>query len=674
MELAPLSDPVLVADAIARALDLREQTGQTMTQSLIAHLKTRRLLLILDNCEHLIAACAYLTASLLRGCPSLTILATSREPLAIVGERIYRVPSLALPEPERTIPAEDLPRYGAIRLFVERALLVRHEFSVAPQNALAVTQICQRLEGIPLAIELAAARLRSLSLDELNRRLDDRFTLLTGGDRSALPRQQTLRALMDWSYDLLTAPERKLLGRLSAFTDGWTREAAESVCADAETEEADLLAADILDRLRSLMDKSLILAEERGGATRYRMLETVRQYAQGRLTESAEVAMFRARHRDYFIVQAEALNQQLRGPEQAAALRLFDEERENLRAALTFCLHDTEGGPMGLRLAVAVYPYWYMRGFYSEGRERLRQALEHPGAQEPTALRADALNGETIISSDQGDSAAADRAAGESLAVARLLNDKSKIARALLNQGIGAGKRGDYAAANRLLEEALTFQRETGEKRGMGFTLNSLGQFLHAQGSLETARAALEESLTLRRAVGSRMEVAVTLNTLAGVMQSQEDVAEARAAYQESLTIARELGEKPMIAMTLGNIGAMVRKQGDNVGAHGILRESLTIKWEMGNKSSIVFSLENFAALAASGNDWRGAAALWGAAAALREAIGEIHPPVHQAEYDREVAAVRSILGESDFAAAWEQGRAEGWERAVERLLKTDPS
>src|SRR5579884_1061615 len=377
VELAAIADPALVPQTVASTLGIREEPGQRLLETLQQHLKPKSLLLLLDNCEHLSAACAQLAETLLQACPNLRILASSREALGIAGELAYRVPSLSLPELPRLPSAEAalvpaLARCEATRLFVERAALSYPGFALTEQNAPAVAQVCVRLDGIPLAIELAAARIKVLSADQIAARLDDRFRLLTGGSRTALPRQQTLRALIDWSYDLLSEAERTLLRRLSVFAGGWTLEAAEAVCS-----------ADALHLLTSLVDKSLAVYEEQAGEARYRLLETVREYARDRLLESGEMEEVRERHFAFFLRMAEEIEPKLTGLEQAAWLDRLEGEYDNLRAASGWALSAAEGAQAGLRLAGALWRFWEIRGHIDEGRGRLKNALDRPDAREP---------------------------------------------------------------------------------------------------------------------------------------------------------------------------------------------------------------------------------------------------------------------------------------------------
>ena len=384
-ELASLSDPALVPQAVASAGGVREAPGRPLTATLTAAWKPKRLLLILDNCERLIDACAELVNTLLRICPHVTVLATSREPLNVPGETTWRAPTLSLPRTKPPLPAfETLNQYEAVRLFVDRAVSVLPAFAVTSTNAPAVAQICSRLDGIPLAIELAAARLKVLPPEQIASRLDDQFRLLTGGSRTALPRQQTLRAMIDWSHNLLTEAEKTLLRRLSVFAGGWTLTAAEAVCADDALETWE-----VLEVLSRLVDRSLVLVEE--GEARYRLLEPLRQYAQEKLTEAGEADSLRRAHALYFTDFAEEAEPHLTGPEQLEWLSRLDADYGNLRVALAWALLSPEGVEPGLRLAAALLDYGEIQGYEWEGYEWLLKLLPQSHSA-PARLRARALH------------------------------------------------------------------------------------------------------------------------------------------------------------------------------------------------------------------------------------------------------------------------------------------
>ena len=716
VELAALADPALVPQAVANVLGVKEQAGKSIQGTLVEALKTKRLLLVLDNCEHLIEACASLAADLLRSCPGVHLLASSREALNVTGEQIYRVPSLSLPDPKRAQTVESLSQFEAVRLFIERARAVQPSFAVTDENASAVTQVCLRLDGIPLAIELAAARVRSLSVEEVNTRLDQRFRLLTGGARNALPRQQTLRALIDWSYDLLTPPEKTLLCRLSVFAGGWTLAAAEGVCSGGAIEDFE-----VLDLLTGLADKSLAVYEggAEGGAGRYRLLESVRQYAGDRLGERGEAEAVQGRAASWFLALAEEAEPQLRGPEQASWLGRLEAEHDNLRASLAWEERRAEGGEDGLRLVGALWLFWWVRGHFTEGRQWLGRALarttpgavglEDAGVWEASAARAKALDGSGhlarmqgdyadaralyggslalsrrlgdqpriagslnnlgLVASEQGDYTGARALYEESLTILRQLGGQQRIALSLINLGMVAFNRGDYAGARALYEESLTILRPLGDQQGIALSLTNLGNVAWGQGDYAGARAMFEESLTIQRQLGDQWGIAGSLINLGEVARYQGDYAGAQALYEEGLTILRPLGEQRFLANALGNLGMVASAQGDYAAARALMEESLTIRRQLRDQSGIAGSLEDMAIVAQGQSQPSRAARFGGAASALRESIGSPRPPAFQEEADKTMASAREALGEDTFAAAWDAGQAMSWEQAVEYAL-----
>ncbi len=421
VDLAAVTDELMVTDAAARALGIAEERNRPLIHTLVEALEPRALLIVLDNCEHLIDGSASLAHSLLSGCPSLYILATSRQPLNVMGEQVYRVPSLPVPPGEHSrqsaalIDQEKDPHflmgYEGVRLFVDRASRANSTFRLNRRNAAAVADICRDLDGIPLAIEMAAARLRSLTVGEIRSRLQDRFHLLTIGSRGVLPRQQTLRAAVDWSYDLLSDVEKTLLGRLAVFVGGWTLKAAESVCSDQ---------IDVLEILASLADKSLILRKEAlDDEVRYGMLETIRQYARERPGENNERAEAKRRHCNYFLALAELARPKLPGPERALYLSILDADNDNFRQATTYCFADPASGEQGLRFCAALWGYWRARGHLSEGRTLCAAALAHAGAQDRSTHRADVLGGAGVLAFNQGDISVAREYLNEALSISQ---------------------------------------------------------------------------------------------------------------------------------------------------------------------------------------------------------------------------------------------------------------
>ena len=708
VELAPATDPALVPHTVAAALGVREEPGRPRTATLLDYLRAKQLLLLLDNCEHLVAACAAMAEAIMRACPTVTLLATSREALSVAGEQARRVPSLSLPEAkgkrqgDRGDPIAELTQYEAVRLFIDRAVATQPGFIVTNRNAPAIAEVCHRLDGIALAIELAAARVNVLSVEQIAARLTDRFRLLTGGSRTAVPRQQTLRAAIDWSHDLLSAPEQAVLRQLAAFAGGCTLAAAEAVCGGLRTEDsglsgpADLTTQssilgpqswDVLDRLSELVSKSLVLVEEdTAGEPRYRLLETVRQYGRERLREAGETADVRERHRGWYLALAEQAAPELLGPGQRAWLERLETEHDNLRAALEWSL-ETREAEAALRLAGALWRFWDVRGHISEGRKWLADALALAGPLR-TAARAGALTAAGWLAMRRSDPAAARSHYSEALAIAQELGDKRGIAQALHGLGYVAASagdpaaardlveqslalfrevgdawgiatslyrlghlpflQGDYAAARGLYEEALALQRGLGDTEGTAYSLSNLGTVAGAQGDYPAAQAFYEQSLAIWRELGNRWGMSVSLSNLAMTAYQEGDHERAAALYQEGLALHREQGEKLGIALSLINLGCIVQCQGDDERAGALYEESLALHRELGNKPGVAAAVVNLAYVAQHRGDRRRAAALSAESLALRRELGD---EVGIAECFVALAGVAAAQGQAERAA-----------------------
>ena len=626
VELAARGEAEFVPHAVASALGLREAPGRALREILLDYLRTREALLVLDNCEHLITACAELAEAFVRLCPRLRILATSREPLGVLGEKVWRVPSLSLPESRRMPSVEHMMQFEAIRLFIERATAVQPTFTLTPQNAGGVAAVCRRLDGIPLAIELAAARLRALSVGQIAARLDDRFGLLTGGSRTALPRHQTLRGTLDWSYDLLSPKERALLRRLSVFAGGWTLEAAEVVCTGEGVE-----AQDILDLLAQLVFKSLVLMDAQEGDVRYRLLETVREYSRDRLDESGEAAGVRTRHLKWYLRLAERAEPELIGADQSLWLDRVGVEHDNLRAALEWSKAEERDGESGLRLARALWQFWYVRGHLSEGRGWLETMLSH---------------------------------SRDASAPAR--------ARALTAAGFLACRQGDYDGSIRLCTDSLALFRELGDLSGIGQALYALGMVAESQGDYEQAKTLLVESLAMGRQLGEKRRMAVSLNSIGEVARCQENYPAARTSYEESLALMREVQDKRGIAITLGNLGHVALYQRDYERAAKLFREALELARQLVFKLGIAEYLAGLGGVAAADGRHERAARLLGAAEEMLSLLGAFLRPPDRAEYERSIAATRAGLNDTAFAAAWAEGKAMTLDQAIEYALNTE--
>ncbi len=662
MEFAAVTDAAAVPRVVAAVLNVREQPREPLATTLAEALGTRRILLIFDNCEHVVATAAELADALLRSCPNLSVLSTSREPLGVSGETTYPVPSMALPDPDHLPAPEALPGYEAIRLFADRATAVLPTFRLSAANAVAVVQVCRRLDGIPLAVELAAARVKVLSVEEIAKRLDERFRLLVGGSRTAPPRHQTLRAAMDWGYDLLSEAERAVLRRLAVFAGGFTLEAAERVCA-AEGVDA----ADLLDLLSHLVDKSLVVADTEDGPPRYRMLETVRQYGQDRLREGGEERAARERHRDWFLHLAERAEPELRGHQQSDWLDLLERERDNLRAALEWSL-TSANTDAALRLAVALIWFWDTRAYFREGRDWLGRALAAP---EPirSRLRGQAWSAAGHLAWHQSDYREARTLIEEGLEIFTELKDASGIADSLWFLGLTVSEQGEYAKAVETYERGLALYRELGDRRGVLEILNWMGFTENARGNVERAASLHTEALALARELAVPRMIAVALYGLGHAASARGDRAGARALYEESLAVFRRIGARGFYPGLLRRLGGIAREEGDHERAEALLRESLMFCREQGEKTGIATCLEDLVGLAGRTGRYERAARLAGASAALRGITGDAGTFWTPDAYEADLGLVRQALGPSAFDAAVAAGRVMTLEQALDYAL-----
>ena len=621
VELAALSDPRLVPQAAAQALEVKEQPVRPVIETLGDYLRSKKLLLVLDNVEHLLEACVQMIDGIVRRSPDVTMLVTSRERLGIAGELTYRVPSLTVPAASETLTPEAALRYEGVRLFVERAKLVRPDFDLTVENAASVATIGARLDGMPLAIELAAPLLRSMSVDELGQRLDQRFALPTHRSR-AVPRHRTLRSMLDWSYDLLTGREQAMLRRVAVFAGGWTLAAAEQVCAGDGID-----APGVMELLTSMVDKSLVVTDEHAGATRYRMLETVRQYALDRMRERGEEAPWRGRHLSCYLALAEEFFEGVKGPQQQAWLARIAAEHDNLRAALAW---STGSSPIeGLRLAAALDWFWRIRGYLSEGREWLTRLLDAVPIDCQARLRARGLKATALLASLQG----------------------------------------DYAAGKRLLQESLLLFREIDAPIDVGRALDGLVYLSIEAGAYPEAEALAREAVDYARTTGDRLGLCASLGHLAIALHSQSRWAAARELYEQALDVARELATPWHLGFALIEFGRAECDEGRCDLALTHLAEGMTILQALGDRPGVIESLEALAGLAAATAAPRRAARLWGAAERLRQEMGGARS-VHQSiAYERQVKPVRAMLPAEAFDQAWDEGRAMSLDDAVRFAL-----
>jgi predicted ATPase/class 3 adenylate cyclase len=651
VECGTLTDPDLVLPSVVSTLGLTEPAGRSLLASIVDHLRGKRLLLLLDDCDPVLGVCAELAEALVRSCSAVRVVVTSREALGVPGEAILPIASLATPEGGPTVAARDLLEVDACRLFAERARAVQPAFTITDQNARSVAQLCRRLDGIPLALELAAARVRALPVEQIAARLDDRFRLLTAGSRAAVPRHQTLRATIDWSYDLLTEPERIVLRRLSVFAGGATLEAAESVCAGDPVDPYDLL-----DLLGRLVEKSLVATDPTSAEARFRLLETVREYARGRLVEADEAGPTQRRHRDWYVALVDEVSPAFfRGPEPAEALRRLDREHDDLRAALEWCLDQPGEGRAGLRIAAGLWRYWEIRGHVTEGRGWLARMAEAVG-DEVSALRADALTGAGNLALMQGDFRAASTFHEASLALHRRLGDQRSVAYAANNLANAALQLGDHARARSLYEEAITLTREMGDVRGAAFGSINLADVLAREGDVVAAQDLQEEILVSIRQLGDRWTEAFALDTFALASGRSGDPATARSLHVEALAILEEIGDRRGVARVLTHLASLALSADDTDRARGLFRQSLAIRQELGDMPGLASAMENLAGAVAA-DDAEAAARLDGAAASLREAIRATVPPQAAAAHDRHLAQLEERLGTDRYEAALREGR-----------------
>jgi len=660
VEFAPLSDPSLVSHSVAASVGVREELqGRPLLDKLIEFLQPKSILLLFDNCERLPAACADLAVSLLQACPSLRILATSQEPLRADGEVTYHVPSLSLPDLQRLPPFDQLTQYEAIHLFVDRAILSSPEFRLTERNAPSVAQVCHRLDGIPLAIELAAARVKAMSVEQIAERLNERFRLLTMGARTAPPRHQTLRATLDWSYEMLSPHEQALLRRIAISVGGFTLDAAEAMGADERVSKSA-----VLDLLTALVDRSLVIFGQQEAPPRYRLLETVRLYGLERLQASGEEIAMRTRHLEWYLRLAEEAESGLQGPNQRTWLDRLGVEHDNLRAALDWSRRDEAGADAGLQLAGTLWRFWEIRGHWSEGREWLDGMLAR-NANAPASVRVKALNGAAYLAYYQGDFSRAHAMAEQTLELSRGIGDKRGTAACLNLLGLHACRLGDHARAATLGDESLLLSREAGDQWSVAHALVVLGLVALAEGNNDRATSLLEEALTMFRILSDKRGSALTLMSLGLVVRRRGDNQRAAALFEEALGTFRELGDKGRSAFTLSNLAIVAWNQQNYTRSAVLFEESLALQRDLRDKPGIATSLVGLALVASALGQSNRASMLFGAAEALRESTGIPLPPFILDEYQGCVASLKARLGDAAFATTWAKGRAMTLEEAL---------
>jgi predicted ATPase/class 3 adenylate cyclase len=651
--ISAITDPALVAPTIARTLGLSEG-AQPPEELLEGYLRDRQTLLLLDNLEQVIEA-APVVERLLSGAANLKILATSRIPLGLYGEYEFPVPPLSLPDPDSLPPLEHLTEYEAIRLFVERARAVRPDFSLTEENGPAVVEICKRLDGLPLAIELAAARIKLLPSRVLLDKLGNRLKILTGGARNLPERQRTLRNAIEWSYELLDEGEKLLFGRLGVFSGGATLEAIEAVC-DAEGD----LPTDVFDGASSLLDKSLLRQEEgAAGEPRFAMLETIHEFANVKLAESGEVEAVRRAHAEYFLILAEVAEPMLWGAEDAAWLDRLEREHGNMRAALSWAIEHDEG-ELALRLGGALRWFWYMEGYYGEGRRWLEATLGKDWRAAAAEARAKALEGVGWLASGQGDLDRAQAAAEEGLKLSAeaVLGD---VVVADLQNVLGeavARQRGDYEWAAKLLTESLALHRKAGDIRGIAWSLCNLANVTSDRGDYEQAKELYEEGLALSRELDGAELLGAYLINLGYESLLEGEPERAIALNEEATELFRKRGRRGGLQHTLGNLGWATLLRGDFERAETLHKQSLRVSQDLGDKLVASDSVEGLACTAGARGEAERSAILFGAAEGQREAEGYEQAPRDRSLREPYLAAAHAQLGEAAWSAAWEKGRS----------------
>jgi non-specific serine/threonine protein kinase len=717
VELAPLpaspaADPTAAAAATLAALRLHEVPGQTLLQTLIEQFESRCLLLVLDNCEHMVGACAALTAQLLPTCPELQILATSQYPLGLAQETVWQVETLDIPPAIEGAPTQELlsllDQTEAVQLFIDRAQAARPGFALSVENAPGIASICRQLDGLPLAIELAAARLNMLAVDEFLTRLTDRFKVLRRGGHTVADRHQTLQATMDWSYDLLESSDQAVLRRLAVFTGGWDVSAAEAVCAGGLVP-----AESVLEALDELLARSLVHTYTAGGTPRYGMLETVRHYGLQQLDRTGEAATTRDRHLMWCVSLSEETGLALLGAEQAKVFARLDREHDNLRAALQWALDGGLSDP-GLRLAAGLWKYWRSRGYLSEGRRwfthLLTLAPDGDHDVDPT-LRASALEGAAWLAEDQHDFAQASELFAESTELRRALGQDDRKSALLINRALEArasgnyhratalleeslawhrsqenrdslmhgglgislsrlalvlNEQGEYARAKELQEECLAFHRDLGDQEGMAWALLGLGDIARNQGDAKLLRSYCEQSLALFRDLGHSPGIGFSLNNLALAALMEGNMPEAGRSAEETEALFRSLHHLPGLAEALITVGRIRGAQGETRAAGRDLAEALDLAWQEGPRFVVAAALEALAVESVLQGHAQHAVSILGAVAELRQSIGVPVRPADQADLDHALEEGRKILGPGAFAEAWTTGQILSLEHIVE--------
>ena len=664
LDLAPIRDPALLVGEAAHVLGVREELDRPLLQTLCAHLKTRRVLLILDNCEHLLKPTAELAHALVKAAPYVRLLASSRQALRVPAERVYPILPLPLPQPGEGVEA--LLRSPAVRLFVDRAKSHKPAFELNEREAPAVASLVARLEGIPLALELAAARVRSLSVADINTRLMDRYKLLTGGARVLEERQQTLRALVDWSYELLTEPEQTVLNRLSVFSGGFDMPAAEAVCG------ADPLAqGDVLDYIESLLEKSLVMLDDREEHTRYRMLETIRDYAREKLEQSDEMAATLARHCDHYFVMAMAANKGLLGPEQADWVWRVEAELDNLRAAIALALAGGVDPVIAVKFTTQLMSFWILRGYSTEGRSLVKAALALPAVQASDLAQAWALYVGAGLAESQSDHAESVKMQETCLALRRGMNSPRDVAAALSSLAPPRLELGDVDGAEAGQREAMQIVLQIGDRMGEAISLLHFGLIAIYRGDVVQANANLENCLAVAREIKYNDIEGECELMLGETAFETGDIDKATQRFKRSLTVCREGGDKRGEANALWRLGSTELHTGDVVSARSRLDDALRAFQTFGMRGELLGCLEDHAMLALADRRPDAGVRIAAAVDVARERLGLKAWPRRAERWQIRFAALRSATSAEAFRAAWDEGRQWQVEQAIPVALST---
>ena len=667
VELAPVSDPALIPQTLLSIFSLREDRHRNPLEVLIDYLRTRTCLLLLDNCEHLIEACARISEQLLHACPKLKIIATSREALGIAGETPYRVPSLKTADPAIFQSLQQLKEVDSIRLFAERALTAKPDFALSEDNASFVAQICSRLDGIPLAIELAASRVRMLTPEQIAARLDDRFRLLTGGSRTALARHQTLRATIDWSYSLLSEEEKVLFRRLAVFVGGWTLEAAEAVCGE------DTDGSDILDLLTRLVDKSLVYVEEARCGIRYHRLETIRQYSREMFIESDEVEAVRDRHLGFFVHFAGRVEEKLKSREQVLWQERMAQEQDNLRAALDWGLKRNPDS--ALQIVGAANLFWTAGGYSAEGFRWTQRALDLVEKipvpkgitiEQRQIARAKALCGQTRLYLSLGDNLNAKRVAEESVSLYRQSQDTRGLSFALVILAYPLEFLAELDRAEAVLHESYSIARANGDVYVICRALNRLARvILDLYQDLNLSQGYVEESVRLAKEAGLRSQEAQAAEILGLIAMQREHFEDARSCFKESLRAYQEIGASFNVILEKSNLAHLERKLGNHQEALEHYRETILAFRDIGQTGAVAHQLECFGFIALEQAQNERALQLFAAATALREKAGTPMRPHEKTYFDQQLRLLREKMDSPTLEWIWSKTHALSLDEAI---------